>query len=361
MRASTFAVVFGLAAVVAGAVPAAAAPSPPLQQELDRLVRVEGVPGAQAVLSERGRSREVTSGAGDLRTGQPFPHRARIRIGSNTKTFVATVVLQLVAERRVELDRPVEQYLPGAVRGDRRITVRHLLQHTSGLADYLEKLDPVETRWRYRTADELARLAMTLPPHFDPGAKWEYSNTNYVLAGLLVERVTGRPLATELNRRVILPLGLHSTYYPMPGDTGIHGPHPRGYHEVGGERVDYTRQDPSWGGAAGAMVSTGQDLNRFFTALLSGELLPPAQLAEMKRTVPADIFPGAGYGLGLIRVPVSCGVEFWGHGGSIPGFRTRGGATTDGRAVNVAVNQVTDTESGSAAVLRAVDAAVCAA
>ncbi|QFU94721.1 serine hydrolase [Amycolatopsis sp. YIM 10] len=293
MRASTLgraAVVVGLAAVMAGAVPAAATPSR-LQQELDHLVRVDGVPGAQAVVSERGRGREVTSGAGDLRTGQPFPHQARIRIGSNTKTFVATVVLQLVAEDRIGLDHPVEQYLPGAVRGDRRITVRHLLQHTSGLADYLEKVDPLDTRWRYRTGDELARIAMTLPSHFDPGAKWEYSNTNYVLAGLLVERVTGTPLATELTRRIITPLGLHSTYYPLPGETGIRGPHPRGYHEVDGERIDYTRQDPSWGGAAGAMVSTGQDLNRFFTALLSGRLLPPEQLAEMKRTVPADVFP----------------------------------------------------------------------
>ncbi|MFB9909010.1 serine hydrolase domain-containing protein [Allokutzneria oryzae] len=336
-----------------------------LARALDHLVRVGGVPGAQAVVSERGRSREVASGAGDLRTGRPFPHQAHVRIGSNTKTFVATVVLQLVAEGRVRLDTAVEQYLPGVVRGNgndgTRITVRHLLQHTSGLPDYLELVNPLRDRWRHFEAAELVKTALTLRSHFEPGAKWEYSNTNYVLTGMLIEKMTGRSAAEEITRRIITPLGLAATYYPLPHETGVRGPHPRGYQEIDGRRVDFTEQDPSWGGAAGAMVSTGADVNRFFASLLAGRLLPPALLEEMKRTVPADVFPGAAYGLGLIRIPVSCGKEFWGHGGSIPGFRTRGGATADGRAVNVTVNQVLPTEQANAAVMRAVDTAVCSA
>lgn len=346
--------------VLAGTVPAMAAVSVrhEVGQALDQLVGT-GVPGAQAVVTERGRSWEAVSGVGDRRSGKAFPHRSHVRIGSNTKTFVATVILQLVAEGKVKLDDPIDRYLPGVVRGNgndgTRITVRQLLQHTSGLPDYLVKLDTDGTQ-HFEPA-ELVRTALTMRSHFEPGTKWEYSNTNYILAGMLIEKVTGRSTATEITNRIIKPLGLTDTYYPAPYETGIRGPHPRGYDQADGKWVDVTDQDPSWGGAAGAMVSTGQDVNRFFTALLGGRLLPPAQLAEMKRTVPADVFPGAEYGLGLIRIPVSCGKELWGHGGSIPGFRTRGGVAADGRSVNVTVNQVTAT--GSADVMKVVDTAVC--
>lgn len=282
-----------------------------------------------------------------------------MRIGSNTKTFVATVVLQLVAEGKVKLDEPIDRYLPGVLRGNgndgTRITVRQLLQHTSGLPDYLEKMGPDGAR--HYEADELVRAAMTLKSHFEPGAKWEYSNANYILAGMLIEKVIGRSPAAEITRRIIKPLGLTDTYYPAPYETGIRGAHPRRYDQDDGKWVDVTDQDSSWGGAAGAMVSIGQDVNRFFTALLGGRLLPLAQLAEMKRTVHADVFPGAEYGLGLIRIPVSCGKEMWGHGCSIPGFRTRGGVITDWLSVNVTVNQVTAT--GSADVMKVVDTAVC--
>ncbi|MBE1469079.1 D-alanyl-D-alanine carboxypeptidase [Kibdelosporangium phytohabitans] len=115
----------------------------------------------------------------------------------------------------------------------------------------------------------------------------------------------------------------------------------------------------SWAGAAGAMAGTGEDLNLFFAALLSGRLLPPAQLAEMKRTVPATLFPHAGHGLGLVGFPLSCGVDIWGHGGTLPGYRTCGGVTADGRAVNASVNQIAESPDGSIHVMRVVDTAVC--
>ncbi|MEV6912065.1 serine hydrolase domain-containing protein [Amycolatopsis sp. NPDC051071] len=334
-----------------------------IERALGQLVADGSPPGGQVVVTEHGRSREVARGSGDLRTGKPFPRESRIRIGSNTKTFVAAVVLQLVAEGKVNLDAPIERYLPGVVRGEgndgTRISVRQLLQHTSGLPDYVRVTDIYANRWKSVEAGKLIKAAMTLKPDFAPGTGWTYSNTNYILAGLLVEKVTGKPVSTEITRRIITPLRLENTYYPRPGDTGIKGPHPRGYETTEtGALIDYTEQNPSWGGAAGAMISTGEDLNRFFTALLAGRVVPPAQLAEMKRTVASAEQPG-GYGLGLIRNLTSCGKDLWGHGGSIPGFRTRGGVTTDGRAVNVTVNQIVPEQNGSADVLKVADVAIC--
>ncbi|MEV0297855.1 serine hydrolase domain-containing protein [Nocardia sp. NPDC050710] len=355
----------------------AEASAPALRQSMETLVR-SGFPGVQVVFGGPDGSRTVTAGAGDLRTGAPITDDARVRIGSNTKTFVATVVMQLVAEGRVDLDAPVERYLPGVVRGNgndgNRITVRQLLQHTSGLPDYLAGGDPESwheantaqlrpdtdaVRWRHYTPEELIGAAMTMPPNFEPGAKAVYTNTNYVLLGMLIERVTGRSTADEINGRIIEPLGLRDTYFPAAGETGIRGPHPVGYQEVDGTRVDFTEVDPSWADTAGAMVGTGADLNRFFIALLDGTLVPQAQLTEMRRTVPFDRMPGAGYGLGLIRLPVSCGKEVWGHGGSIPGFETRNGVASDGTAVTLTVNQLPTSQQAADAVQTAFDAAVC--
>ncbi|RGC66929.1 D-alanyl-D-alanine carboxypeptidase precursor [Micromonospora sp. MW-13] len=291
-----------------------------------------------------------SSGRADLRTGRPMRADERIRIGSSTKTFTATVVLQLVAEGRLALDAPVERYLPGVVRGNgydgRRITVRDLLRHTSGLPDHVDALawDRMDG-WRYRhhSPDELITLATTLPA---PGPGWHYSTTNYVLAGLVVERVTGRDIGTEITRRVLVPLGLRDTYWP--GDAvRIRGPHPRGYAPAGPADVlgrrDVTRFNMSFGGAGGALVSTLADQNRFFAALLGGRLLDPARLAELTRTVPAEegrLWPGARYGLGIISTPLTeCGgTLYWGHGGTTPGFRTLGGVTTDGRRAQLVVN-----------------------
>lgn len=345
---------------------------------MDTVVR-NGFPGVQVVIDGPGGHRTFTAGVGDVDTRAPFPDDARVRIGSNTKTFVSTVVLQLVAEGKVELDAPIERYLPGVVQGNgndgNRISVRQLLQHTSGIPDYLghgtvdgvkqdhsEQLNPDDEalRWQHFDAADLVRRAMTAPPNFEPGAKAVYTNTNYIVAGLLIERVTGNPVADEIGRRIIEPLGLRDTYVPASRETTIRGSHAQGYHAVGGKTVDFTDLDPSWGGTAGDMVATATDLNRFFTALLAGKLLPPAQLAEMKRTVPFDRMPGADYGLALIHRTAPCGKEVWGHGGSIPGFETRNGVTTDGTAVTVTVNQLPTTEAAADAVGDVLDAALCA-
>ncbi|MFE5582350.1 serine hydrolase domain-containing protein [Kitasatospora sp. NPDC056531] len=199
-----------------------------------------------------------------------------------------------------------------------------------------------------------------LPDGTAAGTKFAYSSTNYVLAGLIVQKVTGRPLAEEIEQRVIKRVGLRHTSFPAPGDRAIRGPHPHGYQQdsVGAPLREFTDIDPSAGWAAGQMISTNSDLNQFLTALLAGRLLPPAQLAQMRGTVPIGD-TGAGYGLGLISRPLSCGGVYWGHGGDIPGYETRGGATDDGRAVNVAVTGIPADPAVTTHIESLVDTALC--
>ncbi|WP_326684367.1 beta-lactamase family protein [Streptomyces microflavus] len=356
----------GLMTPLALVPPAASAAGPDaVQQSLNALVRDIGTPAALASVEDReGRARTYTAGVGDLTTGAKVPRDGQVRIGSNTKTFVAVVVLQLVVERRMSLDAFVDTYLPGLVRGKgidgRRITVRQLLQHTSGLPEYTSHLGDDA---RYYAPRELLATALRHPADFDPGKSWKYSNTNYVLAGLIVQKVTARPLADEIDRRVIRRIGLRHTYFPAPGDASIREPHPHGYYQESAQTPlrDITEMDPSWGWAAGQMISTNSDLNRFFTALLAGRLIPPAQLAQMRTTVPAEATfgPGARYGLGLVSRPLPCGGLSWGHGGSFPGYETRGGVTADGRAANIAVTLQLTGEAPRRSLERAVDNALC--
>ncbi|MFB7720812.1 serine hydrolase domain-containing protein [Nocardia sp. NPDC056100] len=338
-----------------------------------------GIPGVQVVITGPDGQRTLTAGVGDITTGAPIADNAQVRIGSNTKTFVSTVLLQLVAEGKLDLDAPIERYLPGVVQGSgndgNKISVRQLLQHTSGLPDYLASANPAateppnpaqvqvlrpETRYRQYDSAELVRTAMTMPPQYAPGARSVYTNTNYQLLGMLIEKITGRSAAAEIDARIIGKLGLQDTYFPADGETVIRGPHPRGYQVIDGKQQDYTDLNPSWGGTAGAMVSTGAELNRFFIALMKGDLVPTALLEQMKQTVPFDRMPGAGYGLGLIREANTCGKEIWGHGGSIPGFETRNGVLADGTAITVTVNQLPTDEATDELVVKVVDTAFCA-
>ncbi|MFI6686752.1 serine hydrolase domain-containing protein [Streptomyces sp. NPDC050485] len=351
--------------------PAVAAPRPDeVQQSLDALVRDDGMPAALGAIRARdGKTRTYTAGVGDLATRAKVPMDGQVRIGSNTKTFTAVVALQLVGERKIGLDATVDTYLPGLLRGDgidgRRITVRQLLQHTSGLPDYMaspELADFTAVQYRYFEPRDLIDMALAQKADFSPGAKWEYSNTNYLVAGLIIQKVTGRPVGEEITRRVIDRIGLRHTYFPAPGDTTVHEAHPEGYFRkpADGSLHDFTEMDSSMAWATGAIVSTNTDLNRFYTALLGGRLLAPAQLAQMRTTVPADeIGPGVRYGLGLQSKPLSCGGVYWGHGGTTPGYRTRGGVTEDGRAASITVTVFPPSATGAQHLEAAVDTALC--
>ncbi|MDJ0437967.1 serine hydrolase domain-containing protein [Rhodococcus qingshengii] len=337
-----------------------------VQRSLDALVSEDGLPAALASIQDRnGNSHNYTAGVGDLTTGSEVPPNGQIRIGSNTKTFTAVVVLQLVAEGKIELDTPIETYLPGLVRGDgidgHNITIRQLLQHTGGLPDYGIHVNDEEIRYRYADPHDLLDVAFQHPADAPPGTSWGYSNTNYILAGLLVQKVTGRPLAEEMNRRIFAPIGLRDTYFPSPGDMTIRGPHPKGYHRTAPDSPlsDVTEMDPSWGWAAGQLISTTSDLNQFLYALLDGRLLPAAELDQMRTTVHVGGPTGLEYGLGLTSRTLSCGGVYWGHGGDIVGYETRGGITDNGRAVNLAVTALPTTASATQHVVDTVDRALC--
>ncbi|MEU3842360.1 serine hydrolase domain-containing protein [Streptomyces sp. NPDC028635] len=261
-------------------------------------------------------SRYAQAGAGISRADH-------FRAGSLTKTVVATVVLQLAAEQRLSLSDTVEQYLPGLVHGagndGRALTLRSLLTHTSGLYDFTRLTGgtvPV-------TAPQAVRLALTHPPA-DRG-RFSYSNTDYVLLGMVIQQVTGHSYATEAERRVLTPLGLSGTSFPGSRTT-LPSPHGRAYAADGS---DVTALDPRVAGAAGELVTTLADLNRFYAALLGGELLPPHWLHEMLDTRAAQ----GVYGMGLYPVKLPCGTTVWGHNGRISGSYVRTAATVDGRRV----------------------------
>ena len=323
--------------------------SGPLQDRMQSLVDA-GYPAALAsVIGPDGEAIDVAAGIGDLATDEPAPIDGEVRIASNTKMFVSTVVLQLVQEGKVALDAPIDTYLPGLITGDgidgTRISVRQLLQHTAGLPEYADQIaaDAFAAQERYTSPRDMLDIALAKPAVFAPGERWAYSNTNYLVLGLLVEAVTDRALPQQIDERIVKPLDLEHTYFPAPGERELRGEHPQGYHaKTVGDLLDITALDTSFAWSAGAMVSTPHELNVFMQALLDGELLNEESLAEMQTTVPAgdELWPGAGYGLGLQSYPLSCGGVAWGHGGDIPGTQTRNAVGPDGTAVTIAVTSL---------------------
>jgi D-alanyl-D-alanine carboxypeptidase len=308
---------------------AATAAPPALQQALDKLVS-DGVPGAIALQRQGRQEKHAASGVADLKTKRPIRATDRFRIGSITKSFVSTVVLQLVAERRLSLDDTVEHWLPGVVPHGDAITVRMLLNHTSGLYDYLDETfplqllqDPLRT-WR---PQQVVQYAIAHPPLFAPGTRHSYSNTNYILIGLIVAAVDKAPAqlqtatpAFEVYRRLIGPLRLWHTSFPLT-DPDIHGPHAHGYlidlpPELGYPAIlDTTRFNPLSAWTAGAIISTLDDVASFHRALFTGRLLRPDQQRELQTTVPGN--PGEDAGLGVFKLQTPCGPA-WGHGGGTP-------------------------------------------
>ena len=339
-----------------------------LQRSLDGLVRNPDVPGAFAsVRDKHGRVTDYTAGVADIRTRTGVPTDGYVRIASNTKMFTAVVVLQLAGEGKLELDRSVETYLPGVVRGEgidaEKITVRQLLQHTSGLPNptFLDQgILPV--RDRYFDARELLDSSLAQGPTFAPGTDWKYSNGGYILLGLIAQKVGGRPFAELVTTRIIGRLGLSETYYPGPGDRTIRKPHAKGYLPVDedGTLADITEFDPSIAGAAGQMIATPSDVNKFLAGVHTGKLLRPRELAEMRRTVPAKMLPGWSYGLGLIKFDLSCGGTAYGHGGDADGYESRAAITTDGRAVTVVITNDDPAGDTTMKLIEVFDAALCA-
>ncbi|TPV41104.1 serine hydrolase domain-containing protein [Bacillus dicomae] len=295
-----------------------------------------GYPGILAQISKGGKNWSYAAGISDLRTKKPMKTDFRFRIGSTTKTFIATVLLQLAGENRLNLDDSIEKWLPGVIQGNgydaNQITIRQILNHTSGIAEYLKSkdYDIMDTKKLY-TAEELVKMGISLPPDFAPGKGWSYSNTGYVILGILIEKVTGNSYAEEVENRIVEPLELSNTFLPgnstvIPGTN-----HARGYERYDGENElkDVTYSYP--GSSDGDMISTADDLNKFFSYLLSGKLLKEQQLKQMLTTVPTGIAEIGRYGLGIYETKLPNGVSIWGHAGSSPGFSTFAGGTLGGK------------------------------
>ncbi|MFD3706789.1 serine hydrolase domain-containing protein [Nocardia sp. NPDC058658] len=287
-------------------------------------------------------------GSADGQATRPGPH-SRFRIGSITKTFVATVVLQLVDEGKVDLDGSIAAQLPDPIPGGERITVRQLMNHTSGLYDYMKEPGMSTNRWRgddrFRSHTPRDLLATTVrhDPYFAPGARFRYSNTNYIALGLLIEHVTGHRYGDEIRDRILAPLRLTATSVPG-NDPGIPEPALTAHRDIEGVgRVDVTEMNPSLDWAAGEMLSTTADLDAFFAALLDGRLMSPAALDRMRETVPMGM--GFHYGLGLQRFGPPCGDDLWGHGGELLGYVTYAFRSTGGRSMTMVVGSAASSDA----------------
>jgi D-alanyl-D-alanine carboxypeptidase len=300
-----------------------------------------GAPGVIVLTREGDDLQTRAAGLADRDSGRPLREDDRFRIGSVTKTFVATVVLQLVVEGRLGLEDTVERWLPGVVPGGERITIRQLLGHRSGLFDYVDDprvFAPYAHRpghvWEPRT---LVEFALSRPSPFAPGQRYAYSSTNYLLLELIVEAASGR-LSDHLSRRIFVPLRLNATRYEpflVPGRY-MHGHRPPSHQGVvTGPPRDTSREAASWAWGAGAIVSNARDVDRFFTALLGGNLLSAAMLREMESADPAGSLR---YGLGIAVFPTPCG-DAWGHTGNAQGTVTVAWSRKDAsRQIVVAVN-----------------------
>ncbi|NYV78923.1 serine hydrolase, partial [Streptomyces sp. UH6] len=338
-----------------------------VRRELTALVDGTGVPGAVAHTGHGRRSGTYTAGTAELGTGRPMVGAdGRFRIASVTKSFTAAAVMRLVADGDLQLDDPAGRHVPQLAESG--VTVRQLLKQTSGLADFGELVD--WTRPGGYTPEEFLDLSLRLGPEFAPGTDWGYSNTNYLVLGMVIERVTGEDFRGYVERTVIEPLDLRGTYWPAPGELGLRGPHARnyGYHPARPQDgvVDVTELPGYEFGASGGLVSTPEDVNTFWDGLLGGRLLPGRVVRLMTRDT-TDVsdhgYPeGSRYGYGVRSNPLSCGGEYWGHLGDLPGDSVVTGRASGGRGtatVYITSHHALDPARGEH-LLAAVDAALCA-
>jgi D-alanyl-D-alanine carboxypeptidase len=312
-----------------------------LQPELDALVEA-GVPGAVLVVDDpQADPITVVSGVADIERDRPLRAVDRFRIGSLTKPYVAVVVLQLDEEGVLGLDDSVERWLPGLLANGEEISVRQLLGHRSGLFEYEEDprvLKPyLQGDYGYEwKPEDLVRVAAEHEPTAAPGTKVVYSNTNYTVLGLLVEKATGNPLGSELRERIFEPLDLDASSFAEGPQ--LEAPHSRGYLGGGKELLDVTAISPSHYWAAGNIVSSAGDAARFYEALLGGDLLDGDSMEAMTEYVPEA--PGLERGLGLARGDTECG-SWEGHDGSVPGYYAVARHLDSGRQVVLLANTVT--------------------
>ncbi|MDA1846288.1 class A beta-lactamase-related serine hydrolase [Bacillus cereus] len=317
-----------------------------VQNVMDQVVTNKKIPSVIAGGLKDGKRWSYATGTASYEMPRPVEPNFSFRIGSITKTFTASVVLQLAEEKQLNLDDTVEKWLPGVVQGNgydgSKITIRQLLNHTSGIAAYtdldMRDITLPQNPFRYYSTDELISLALAKPPVFAPGEGWDYSNTNTVIAGEIIRKVTGDTYAEQIRKRFIEPLGLKETFV-MEASSHIPGKHSNGYNmDRSGRLYDLTEINQSWANAAGDMVSTVEDLTTFFSALLGGKLLNQELMNQMLTTVDSPI---GKVGLGVYEEKTPDGQSYWGHAGGTFGFETRVGGPIGGEHILVtAINAV---------------------
>jgi D-alanyl-D-alanine carboxypeptidase len=352
---------------------ASAAPTT-VKSQLQRVVDA-GSPGVIAMVNDGHGVELDAAGVADTGSGRPLRPTDRFRAGSNTKTFVATVALQLVGEGKLSLSDTVEHWLPGVLPYGDRVNLRQLLNMTGGIPDYVPELEAemvenTTSLTRTYSPRELVARVADKQPDFAPDSSWSYSSTSYIIAGMIIERATGHRLGHELEQRIFEPLHMRHTSFPLH-TSAIRGSHAHGYGQVNGELRDLSAFNSSAAWATGGIVTTATDIAHYWRALLGGKLLAPAQLKAMKTTVPiGDGYPGS-YGLGILestKYAASCGV-LWGNGGDLPGFSSEFLNSEDGKlqaGVIVNVNPIPDAvkrepleASKSTAVAEALDRERC--
>ena len=317
-----------------------------VQSVMDQVVTNKKIPSVIAGGLKDGKRWSYATGTASYEMPRPVEPNFSFRIGSITKTFTASVVLQLAEEKQLNLEDTVEKWLPGVVQGNgydgSKITIRQLLNHTSGIAAYtdldMRDITLPQNPFRYYSTDELISLALAKPPVFAPGEGWDYSNTNTVIAGEIIRKVTGDTYAEQIRKRFIEPLGLKETFV-MEASSHIPGKHANGYNmDRSGRLYDLTEINQSWANAAGDMVSTVKDLTTFFSALLGGQLLNQELMNQMFTTVDSPI---GKVGLGVYEEKTPEGQSYWGHAGGTFGFETRVGGPIGGEHILVtAINAV---------------------
>lgn len=308
------------AAIATTAKPRPGVDTAKLDKAIADVLRTTGVPGAIVGLWIPGRISYVRAiGTADTKTHARMSPRLNMRIGSETKTFTATAILRLVDQGKIKLDDPVSRYVSGVPGGD-RITLRQLAEMRSGLFNYSADPDFVKAFLanprRPFTPRRLLGYAFKHPAQFAPGAKFQYCNTNYILLGLVVEKASGRSLRHFIHRQVLAPAHLRHTLFPVGAE--FPSPHAHGYttQTPDGKTADATNWNPSWGWAAGAIISNLRDLRSWARTVATGTLLKPATQKERLRFLPTG-FPGTGYGLGIFED------HGWiGHNGSLPGYQS---------------------------------------
>ncbi|SDJ70127.1 serine hydrolase domain-containing protein [Streptomyces indicus] len=326
---------------------------------------LQGLPDEQATaalvrVGGDGRDWHGVAGVSSLKSGAPARDNVRFRAGSTTKIVTAALTLRLVADGELDLDGTVQEYLPGLLPSPEfePITVRQLLNYTSGLkpgaslGDTDEEL--YERRFETLTPQEVVAASVAAGPLHSPGTHQRYSNIHYTVLGLIIEKVTGDSFAHQAQERIFRPLGMRDSYFPG-SDPKIRGPHHRGYQEMNGKLVDVTEWNVTDRFAAGDMISSARDLERFLVSLFQGRIVPEPQLQEMF-TVPTvdDIETGdpATMAAGLERIEYN-GKVIWGKTGARPGFHTVIGATRDlSRTVVYSVNATDAHQDGGPLAMR---------